>query len=171
METACKAGKPRRGDGKRQGSQMANTFASVYYHVIFATKDRRPDITHDIRARLYEYIGGTVRGENGVPLMVGGTTDHVHILLAMRTEPSVAAMVKRIKANSSKWIHETFPHKAKFGWQAGYGVFSVSKSNADEVRAYIENQAEHHRKKTFREEFVAFLERHGVEYDERYLPT
>jgi len=95
----------------------------------------------------------------------------VHVLFAMRTEPSLAAMVNKIKSNSSKWVRETFPGKSKFAWQTGYGVFSVSASNVDEVKAYIADQAEHHRKRTFQEEFLAFLKKHGVEYDERYVWT
>ncbi len=150
---------------------MASTFASVYYHVIFSTKDRYPHIADDVAPRLHGYIGGIIHGENGIPIAVGGTADHVHILFAMRTEPSLAAMINKVKSNSSKWMHETFPEKSKFAWQNGYGVFSVSASNVDEVNAYVANQEAHHRKRTFQEEFLAFLKRHGVEYDERYVWT
>lgn len=150
---------------------MSSTFASVYYHVIFSTKDRYPHITDGIAPRLHGYIGGILRGEKAIPIAIGGTADHVHVLFAMRTEPSLATMMRRIKSNSSKWAHETFPEKSKFAWQNGYGVFTVSASNVDDVKAYIASQAEHHRKRTFQEEFVAFLRKHGVEYDERYIWT
>ena len=150
---------------------MASTLACVYYHVIFGTKDRYPFISDDVGPRLHGYIAGIIRGEKGVPIIVGGTADHVHILFAMRAEPSLGAMVNKIKSNSSKWVHEMFPEKTKFAWQTGYGVFSVSVSNVDEVKAYIAAQAEHHRKRTFQEEYLAFLKKHGVEYDERYLWT
>ena len=150
---------------------MASTLACVYYHVIFGTKDRYPFICDDVGPRLHSYIAGIIRGERGVPIIVGGTADHVHILFAMRTEPSLSAMVNKIKSNSSKWVHETFPDKTEFAWQTGYGVFSVSVSNVDEVKAYIAAQADHHRKRTFQEEYLAFLKKHGVEYDERYLWT
>ncbi len=150
---------------------MASTFASVYYHVIFSTKDRYPYIADDVAPRLHGYIGGILRGEKGIPIAIGGTADHVHVLFAMRTEPSLATIVNKIKSNSSKWVHETFADKGKFAWQSGYGVFSVSASNVDDVKAYIASQAEHHRRRTFQEEFVAFLKKHGVEYDESHVWT
>jgi putative transposase len=122
-----------------------------------------------VRPRLHEYIGGIIRQAEGIPVLVGGTADHVHILFAMRTEPSVAAMVGKIKANSSKWVHETFPELSKFAWQTGYGVFSISKSNTQEVERYIANQEAHHRHRSFQDELLGLLRRHGIEYDERYI--
>jgi putative transposase len=122
-----------------------------------------------VRPRLHEYIGGIIRQAEGIPVLVGGTADHVHILFAMRTEPSVAAMVGKIKANSSKWVHETFPELSKFAWQTGYGVFSISKSNTQEVERYIANQEAHHRHRSFQDELLGLLRRHGIEYDERYM--
>jgi putative transposase len=148
---------------------MASTFACVYYHVVFSTKDHYPHINGSIRARLHEYIGGIVRQAGGIPLSVGGTADHIHALFAMRTEPSLAAMVGKIKANSSRWVHETFPELSKFAWQKGYGVFSVSKSNTGRVQQYIDGQEEHHRRRSFREELMGLLKKHGIEYDERYM--
>ena len=150
---------------------MASTLACVYYHVIFSTKDRYPFIDDALRTRLHGYIGAIISGERGVPVAVGGTADHVHVLFAMRTTPSVAAMVNKIKSNSSKWVHETGPAKTKFAWQSGYGVFSVSVSNVDEVKAYVMSQEAHHRKRTFQEEYLAFLTKHNVDYDEKYLWT
>ena len=134
---------------------MASTFACVYDHAVFSTRDRYPHIGDAVRSRLHEYIGGIIRQAGGIPVLVGGTVDHVHILFAMRSEPSIAAMVGKIKANSSKWVHETFPELSKFAWQTGYGVFSVSKSNTEDVERYIANQDR----------------KHGVEYDERYMWT
>jgi len=148
---------------------MASTFVSVYYHVIFSTKDRYPYIADDVAPRLHGYIGGIIRGEKGIPIAVGGTPDHAHILMAMRTEPSLAALINKIKSNSSKWVHETFPDKPKFAWQNGYGAFSVSHSNLARMRAYVRAQNRHHQRMTFQEETRALLEKHGVAYDERYL--
>jgi REP element-mobilizing transposase RayT len=150
---------------------MASTFASVYYHVVFSTRDRYPHIGEEIRSPLHEYIAGIIRQARGIPVLVGGTADHVHVLFAMKTEPSLAAMVNKIKANSSKWVHETFPELAKFAWQTGYGVFSVSKSNTGEVTRYIAEQEAHHRRRSFQEELLGLLRKHGVEYDERYIWT
>jgi putative transposase len=100
---------------------------------------------------------------------VGGAEDHVHILFAMRTEPSIAAMIAKIKANSSRWVHEEFPELSEFAWQTGYGVFSVSKSNTGDVERYITNQEAHHRHRSFQEELLGLLRKHGIEYDERYI--
>jgi len=118
---------------------------------------------------VHEYIGGIVRQATVIPVVVGGTDDHVHVLFSMRTEPSVAEIVRKIKAGSSKWIHETFPNLRKFAWQSGYGVFSVSKSRTAEVTRYIADQVEHHRRRSFKDEFLGFLEKHGIEYDIRYV--
>jgi putative transposase len=148
---------------------MANTFSCLHYHVIFSTKDREPRIGDDRRQRLYDDIGGIARAAKAKLAAIGGTRDHVHLLIGMRTEPSVAAMVNKIKANSSRWMNETIAVNPRFEWQRGYGVFAVSKSNIPEVKEYIENQSEHHRHRTFREEYIAFLKQHGIEYDERYV--
>jgi putative transposase len=148
---------------------MGNTYACLHYHVIFSTKDREPRIDENARQRLYGYMGGIIRTANAKLVAIGGARDHVHLLIGMGTEPSIAAMVSKIKANASRWMNETFTAGSRFEWQRGYGVFAVSKSNIPEVKDYIESQAEHHRHRTFREEYIAFLERHGVEYDDRYV--
>lgn len=148
---------------------MPQSFASLRYHIIFSTKHRMPLITADLQSRLYEYFGGILRNENGILLSAGGMPDHVHLLVGLGREMAVAEAVRLLKANSSKWIHETFPGHAAFGWQAGYGAFTVSYSNCPQVTAYINGQAEHHRTQTFQEEFITFLKRHEIEYDERYL--
>jgi len=148
---------------------MANTYSCLHYHIIFSTKDREPRITDDLRQRLYDYIGGTLRAAKAKLIAIGGANDHIHLLIGMGTEPAVAAMVSKVKANSSRWLNETFADGPRFEWQRGYGAFAVSKSNIPEVKDYIENQADHHRHRTFREEFITFLQRHGIEYDERYV--
>ena len=148
---------------------MPQSFASLHVHIIFSTKNRQPSITDDLQPRLYEYLGGIVRAGGGRLLAAGGMPDHVHLLVSSSKQVALADAVRTIKSNTSKWIHETFPTQHDFAWQAGYGAFSVSFSNLDAVKRYIANQAEHHRKTTFREEFVALLRRHDIEFDERYL--
>ncbi len=148
---------------------MPQSFVSLHYHLIFSTKNRLPSITPDIESRLYEYIGGIVRAQDGCLLAAGGIPDHVHLLVGLSKQVAVSDALRDIKANSSGWVHDTFPHKADFAWQAGYGAFTVSYSSMDSVKRYIADQAEHHRTRSFKEEFIAFLERHGIEYDERYI--
>ena len=148
---------------------MGQSFTCLRYHLIFGTKDRKPWIDIELRQRLYDYVGGIVRAEKGVLLAAGGTTDHVHLLVSAGQQTSVADLMRVVKTNSSKWVHETFPAKAGFAWQAGYAAFTVSQSNTDPVRRYLAGQEEHHRHVTFEEEFVAFLDRYGVEYDARFL--
>jgi REP element-mobilizing transposase RayT len=148
---------------------MPQSFTCLHYHLIFSTKNRVPAITADLQPRLYEYLGGILRAEQCVLLAAGGMPDHVHLLCSLHKELAIAAALRLLKANSSKWIHETFPQHRAFAWQAGYGAFAVSYSHLDRVKRYIAGQARHHRRITFQEEFVAFLRRHRIEYDERYL--
>jgi len=148
---------------------MGQSYTCLRYHVIFSTKNRRPQITPDLRQRLYDYMGGIIKGENGRLIASGGTPDHVHLLISLHPQTSVAEIMRLMKTNSSKWTHETFPRKADFAWQTGYGAFSVSHSNLGQVQRYITNQEEHHRQVSFEEEFVAFLRRHGVDHEEKYL--
>ncbi|HEU5396958.1 MAG TPA: IS200/IS605 family transposase [Verrucomicrobiae bacterium] len=141
---------------------------SLHFHVVFSTKDRYPFIDDAWRIRLHEYLGGVVRSAGGVPEAVGGPADHVHLLVGLRATLPLASFVQDIKQTSSRWIHETIGLK-NFSWQQGYGAFTVSVSNCDPVKRYISGQVEHHRKVTFQEEYVAFLKRHGVKYEEKYL--
>ena len=148
---------------------MPQTYTCLHYHLIFSTKHREPTITPDVRPRLWEYLGGTVRGLGGIPILVGGTDDHVHLLVTLRQLPALADFMRDLKAAASSWVHDTFPEQRGFAWQAGYGAFTVSHSGIDAVKAYIANQEEHHRKQTFQDEFREFLRRHGIEFDEKYL--
>jgi hypothetical protein len=122
-------------------------------------------VTDEIRPRLYDYMGGIIREEIGKSLRLGGTDDHMHALMSMRTDVSVADALKKLKSLSSGWVHRTFPNGTTFAWQAGYGAFTVSRSRASAVTEYIDHQAEHHRRMTFQEELVRLLVRHGIEYD------
>jgi REP element-mobilizing transposase RayT len=118
---------------------------------------------------LFEYVGGILHAEGCVLVGAGGMPDHVHLLVSMGRETSPAQAMCVVKANTSRWIHETVPTLPHFAWQVGYGAFSVSASYRERVQTYLVRQAEHHRTMTFEEEFLAFLKRHGVDFDERYV--
>jgi putative transposase len=151
------------------GSQiMASTYLSLHYHLVFSTRDRKPQIADAIRSRLHDYLSGTVLGLKGHCRAVGGTSDHVHLLVGLSATHTLADFMRELKKTSPKWMHEEIKDRA-FAWQEGYAAFTVSASAGDEVRSYITNQAEHHRVRTFREELKAMLDRSGVVYDERYL--
>jgi len=148
---------------------MPHSYVSNMVHYIFSTKERFPSIDQELEARLWPYIGGIAR-ENGMrALAIGGTNDHVHALLSLPATLSVAKAIQLIKGGSSKWIHDQLPKHRKFAWQDGYGAFSASASQMKSVVRYIDGQKEHHRKRTFEEEFLDFLDKHGVEYDRRYV--
>jgi putative transposase len=148
---------------------MPQSFACLHYHLIFSTKGRSPLMVGELPARLYEYVGGILRNENGALVAAGGMLDHVHLLVSLSREASMSDTLRQIKGGSSKWIHESFPDLGGFAWQAGYAAFAVSYSHIETVKQYIATQAEHHRTVTFQEEFLAFLRRHDFEFDERYL--
>ena len=146
-----------------------HSFSSSLHHCVFATKGREPVLTPHLRERLWPYLGGIAR-ENGMKaLAIGGAADHVHVLLSLPATASVAKAMQLLKGNSSKWIHETFPQLRSFSWQEGYGAFSIGVSGIEETRAYIRNQEEHHRTRTFREEVIMFLQRHGLAFDDAML--
>jgi putative transposase len=148
---------------------MANTFTSLNYHVIFSTKNREPWISHDVEERIWKFLGGIAREKEMKALRIGGMPDHVHLALSLPAKLSVSEALRLLKGGSSKWIKDGLPNMQGFGWQDGYGAFSVSKSNLPDVMDYIRNQREHHRVKTFQQEFLAFLVRHELKYDEKYL--
>lgn len=136
---------------------------------MFSTKNRVPLLDNTIRERLFSYIGGIIREIGGKLIEINSMPEHIHFYAYMPKTVSISKFMEIVKANSSKWVHDSFPNKDKFGWQDGYGAFSVSKSAEDTVIQYIRNQQEHHRKKSFQEEFIEFLNKHGIEYDENYL--
>jgi putative transposase len=148
---------------------MPQSFACLHYHLIFSTKKRVPLLTPELQPRLFDYIGGILRAENGFLVVAGGASDHVHLLATLSRSTSVSKALRIIKAKSSRWIHETCADKPHFAWQSGYGAFAVSYSNLDSVRQYIARQAEHHKVKSFQDEFIEFLKRHKIEFDERSL--
>ncbi|HOE65534.1 MAG TPA: IS200/IS605 family transposase [Candidatus Hydrogenedentes bacterium] len=148
---------------------MSHAFCSLTYHIVFSTKDRRPLLVTDMQPRLHEYLGGTVRGLGSVALAVGGTDDHVHILARLRQDRAISDVLREIKTAATHWIHGEFPDMKGFFWQAGYGAFTVSASQAEKVAAYITHQTEHHKKQSFEDEFVALLTAHAVEFDPKYI--
>ena len=148
---------------------MSATFTHLLYHLIFSTKYRLHLINDEIKAPLYEYIGAIVRGEKGTLLAIGGMPDHVHLLVRLAPDCPVSGILRSIKANTSRWANERFRPEGGFRWQRGYGAFSVSESQAPVVRGYIDRQEEHHSRFTLREELATLLNRHGIQYDERFL--
>jgi putative transposase len=148
---------------------MANSYLAVRVHYVFSTKERRRLITPELKTRLYPFIGGIARENKMKLIAIGGIADHVHLLLAMAPMLSVAKTIQMIKGGSSAWVRDTFPQHWRFGWQEGYGAFSVSASQMAATIDYIENQEEHHKNRTFEKEYIALLKKHGVEYDERFL--
>jgi REP element-mobilizing transposase RayT len=146
---------------------MGSTFYSLNHHVIFSTKERRPLIKAEWRPRLHEYLGGVIRGLGGVAEMVGGVEDHVHILMSLKTIAAPADILRELKKASSVWAAEQ--HDRLFGWQEGYGIFSVSSTHCRSVSRYIATQEAHHRRVPFAEELKRLLDKNGVAYDPKWL--
>lgn len=149
---------------------MPQSHANVLLHIVFSTKHRKPFLRNEsARDVMTGYLVGTLRNLKCPSLITGVVEDHVHILCNLSRTITIAKLVEEIKTSSSARIKEEGPKLRDFHWQNGYGAFSVSQSNVDEVRRYISNQEEHHRVKTFQEEYRLFLKRHGIEFDERYV--
>ena len=148
---------------------MSSSHCNLLYHIVFSTKGREPWLTHAIRPRVHQYLGGAIRDGKGIALVVNGTSDHVHVLAKLRQDKAISKLIGELKANSSGWISRTFKEAAGFAWQEGYGAFTVSESQVPKVRRYIERQEEHHRSVSFLEELKVLLKVHGLPFDERYL--
>ena len=147
---------------------MPSTHTALYYHLVFSTKNREPCLGADIRQRVHTYLGGIVRGQDGVALAVGGVSDHVHLLVSLKATHRLCDVMRELKSDSTSWIKGD-PGPTKFAWQEGYGAFTVSPPDLEKVRSYVLNQETHHRKTTFQEEYVEMLRRGMVEFDDRYL--
>ncbi len=145
------------------------SYVSSYFHCVFSTKERRRLITPALQERLWPFLGGIARQNNMTALAIGGIEDHIHLLLSIPSTMPIAKAMQLIKGGSSKWIHETFSEHRLFAWQEKYGAFSVSFSEVDKITEYINGQAEHHRVRTFQEEFLILLKKHRIKYDEKYL--
>jgi putative transposase len=150
---------------------MAHTATNVLVHFIFGTHHRAPSIKPEMESDLHAYIGGIIRELGGVGLSINGMPDHLHLLVRMPSTHSIADVARLVKTNSSRWVHERWPQYKSFAWQSGYGAFSVSESGLDAVRTYITHQQQHHAKRSFHEEFVAFLKKNNITVEERYLWT
>jgi putative transposase len=149
---------------------MSQTHADLLFHIVFSTKERVPLLNDEVRSQLYPYLGGITKEFEGYPILFNGTWDHVHGLVSLRPKIAVSHALQELKQASSRWIHERWGVK-EFAWQTGYGAFSVSRSQVPHVAEYIREQEAHHRKIDFKQEYIALLKKHGVEYDERYIWT
>jgi REP element-mobilizing transposase RayT len=147
---------------------MSSTYLSLHYHIVFSTKDRQPIIASLWRDRLHEYLGGTVHGLGGVPEAVGGVDDHVHLLVGLRATHTFSDFVRELKKAGTGWVRDEIREPA-FAWQEGYGAFTVSPTARKTVTGYIQNQAVHHGRQSFQEEFVQLLDKAEIEYDPKYL--
>ena len=148
---------------------MAGKYLSLLVHFTWSTAGREPWLEANMREDLYSFVGGIMRNKKAKLLSAGGMFDHIHLLASMPSTISIADFVNAVKSNSSRWIHESFAPLRNFAWQEGDGAFSVSKSEEGRVVRYISNQEAHHRKRTFKEELIGLLEKHGIEYDKRYI--
>jgi len=147
---------------------MPSTYLGLYYHIVFATKNREPVLGAEWRPKVHAYFVGTVVGLGGRVLAVGGVADHMHLLVELNAMHRVADFMREVKRAASVWIHEN-TRLSSFAWQEGYAALTVSASNLETVRHYIENQEEHHRHRSYREEVLTMLDRSGIEVDMRYF--
>ena len=145
-----------------------STYHSLHYHLVFSTKHRKPWINASWIDRLHQYLGGTLNSLEVKPLNIGGVADHVHLLIGTKTTHRICDVVRELKKSATEWVHQTI-HFEPFQWQEGYAIFTVSPDARGSVSAYIQNQAEHHRKKPFHEELIEMLDKAGVEYNPKYL--
>ena len=148
---------------------MPNTYSQIHIHAVFTVQNRESLISNDWKIELYKYITGIIQNQQHKLLAINGMPDHIHILFGMRPNQSLSDLMQDVKGSSSKWINEKGFVKGKFSWQEGYGAFSYSKSQLNQVVDYINKQEEHHKQKTFLEEYKDFLDAFKIEYDEKYL--
>ena len=148
---------------------MAHTYSNLLIHALFSTKHRTPLLDAELKPEIFSYLGGIITQLRGRPFLINGPKDHVHLLFVLPTTVSVADFMEKLKANSAKWVHQRWPGRRGFSWQTGYTACSVSHSNLASVKKYIANQEAHHRKISFQEEVLAFLRKHEIEYDPRYV--
>ena len=148
---------------------MAGTFSQIYIQYVFAVRGRQNLLQKQWRTEVFKYISGIIKGKNQKPIIVNGVADHVHVFVGLKPSMNISDLVRDVKNNSSNFINEQKWVNGKFSWQEGYGAFSYSHSQLDNVYQYIANQEQHHRKKTFREEYLEFLEKFEIAYNEKYL--
>jgi len=148
---------------------MPNTFSQIYIHVVFAVRGRENLINTKLKDELCKYICGIVNGNHEKVYAINGMPDHIHVLLSVQPNTLLSDLMRDIKASSSKWINSNKYVKGKFQWQEGFGAFSCSQSQLDKVIAYIDNQEIHHKKTSFKEEYLKLLKSYKIEYDEKYV--
>ena len=148
---------------------MAGSYSQIYLQYVFAVKGRQNLLQKPWREEVFKYISGIIKGKNQKPIIVNGVSDHVHVFVGLKPAMPIPDLIRDIKNNSSNFINENKWVNGKFSWQEGYGVFSYSHSQIDKVYRYIANQEAHHEKKTFKDEYIDFLVKSGIDYDERYL--
>lgn len=148
---------------------MPNTYTQIHIQVVFAVQNRQSLIQNEWKDELYKYMTTLIQNENHKLLQINGTPDHVHVFFGMRPTQALSDLMKKLKGESSTWINRKGLTKGRFSWQAGYGAFSYAKSEVPRVIRYIQNQEEHHREKTFTEEYLEFLKTFEIDYDERYI--
>lgn len=148
---------------------MSNTYTQIHIHFVFAVKFRDAVIADVWKTDLYKYIAGIIKNNGHKLIAIGGMPDHIHLLIGVRPNQSISELLKFIKGDSSRWINKNNFVKRRFEWQAGFGAFSYSKSHLKEVIRYIENQEIHHKKRSFGEEYLEFLQKYGVDFDVRYI--
>ena len=146
---------------------MAHSYINLAVHMVFSTKGRYPFLVEEVRPNLYAYIGGILKGLGCVPIIINGTPDHIHSLAMMSATRALSDTLRDMKACSSGWVHREYPQLGRFGWQTGYGAFSVSKMGIEVVQAYIMRQEAHHERVTYQQEFLRLLEEAGIPYDSR----
>ena len=150
---------------------MAQSLTQIYTHIIFSTQNRENILCHEDLQDIHAYLGGIINNNNCNTIIIGGISDHVHILCKLSSTTAIATLLQEVKRSSSKWIKQKSPVYKDFAWQNGYAAFSVSQSKVEIVRNYIANQEAHHHKQTFKEELIEFLNNYQVEYDPEYLWT
>ncbi len=148
---------------------MANTYSQLYFHVVFAVRGRANHISIQWKDELYKYITGIISNKDQKLMQINGMPDHIHLLIGTKPNCNLSDLVRDIKSNSSKWINEKGFIKSKFSWQIGFGAFTVSQSQLSRITNYIINQEDHHRKKSFKEEYVEFLDAYKIDYKDEYL--
>jgi putative transposase len=154
---------------RRQKGYMTHSYRLHYFHLIWSTKKRLPQISSDVQSRLYSYLAVITKNHSVKLLEIGGTSDHIHLLIEFSLLDRFSYFIRDLKASSSLWIHNNFPHLHDFSWQEGYGSFSVSYSSLEGAKTYIQNQEHHHATMSFEEEYLKFLKLHRVKYDERFV--
>lgn len=150
---------------------MAQSLSKLYLHIIFHVKNSSPIINIDEEKELYAYIGSIIKDNESIPIVINGVQDHIHILCIMSKNIALAKLVEEIKRHSSRWIKTKSSYYSSFGWQGGYAGFSVSPALHDKTKGYIQKQKEHHKKMTFKEEYLLFLKEYDIDFNETYLWT